>query len=204
LFVNFIAHPASDVDVQLGRLLPSLDGTLVAITSGHGARSGVRDASMGFDLYEESVRVPLLVRYPDLRGASTPPESPVQNHRLFGTILSAVPTTASSITAENSLGGRSRLIVTEVHDRSGIGLRAVYLHPYKLIQSTAGASEFYDLDRDPRESINISVTSAKPYSRALKMLAQFSDAHPPLYDSARSSSVWPATVDTLNALGTVE
>jgi arylsulfatase A-like enzyme len=204
LFVNFIANPASDVDVHLGRLLPSLDGALVVITSGHGARSGVREASMEFDLYEESVRVPLLVRHPDLRGASTEPEVPVQNHRLFGTILSAVPATASSAIAENALGGPSRLIVTEVHDRSGVGLRALYLRPYKLIQSTTGASEFYDLDRDPRESIDISVTSAKPYSRALKMLAQLSNANPPLYDAARSSSVWPATIEKLNALGTVE
>ena len=38
----------------------------------------------------------------------------------------------------------------------------------------------------------------------LKMLPQFADAHPPIFDDEHDSNVWPASVATLEALGTVE
>ena len=83
-------------------------------------------------------------------------------------------------------------------------LRALYLFPFKLIETSAGLSEFYDLDRDPKETRSIAGEAPKAYSRLLKLLIQYAEAHPPLYADEHYTNVWPATVAKLEALGTVE
>jgi len=244
LFVNFFdSRTSNDVtvvefDVQLGRLLTALDAsprgdeTLIAITADSGGKSGGNsggksgrkredrgDASQDSNLYEEAVRVPLVLRYPvGARGSGglepgTRVDTATQNHRLFATILETVGIAQPEEVKLHPLGGRDTLIFTELRRRASEtpgdedrprDFRAIYLFPFKLIQTRSGHSEFYNLDRDPKEAHSIVTEAPKAYSRLLKLLIQFGEAHPPLFEDEPYSNVWPASVAKLNALGTVE
>jgi arylsulfatase A-like enzyme len=213
------------LDIQLGRLLTALAAaargkeTLIAITADSG---GTRDdASRAPQLYEEAVRVPLALRYPV--GASAPAglepgtrvDTATQNHRLFATFLEAAGIALPKQVGLHPFGGRDSLIFTELRQPAsgkiqGAGpardLRAIYLFPFKLIQTASGHSEFYNLDKDPSETHSDAIEMRKAYSRLLKMLIQFTEAHPPLFHGRdeHRSNVWPASVAKLDALGTVE
>ncbi len=237
LFVNlFDSHDVDasqivELDIQLGRLLAALTAaprgreTLIAITSDSG---GTRDdASRAPLLYEEAVRVPLALRYPV--GASVPAglepgtrvDTATQNHRLFATLLKIAGVAQPKEVGLHPLGGRDTLIFTELRQPAAEGsqgadqsrdLRAIYVFPFKLIQTASGQSEFYNLDKDPTEAHGDATRIPKAYSRLLKMLIQFTEAHPPLfYDDqgdeqgdGHDSNLWPASVAKLDALGTVE
>ena len=209
------------LDVHLGRLLSALDAspradkTLIAITSDHGGRFGKRgDVSHGPHLYEEAVRVPLAIRYPGGLESGTRIATPTQNYRLFATFLEQAGAVPAEEVRLQPLGGRDMLIFTEVRRTASevqrVGdvvhrdMRALYMFPFKLIQTSTGLSELYDLDRDPDETHNIVSEAPKAYSRLLKLLGQYAQTRPPLYDDEHDSNVWPATIVTLEALGTVE
>jgi len=232
LFVDFFDSRASNhakvatLDVHLGRLLTALDAaprgdeTLIAITADSGGYTHERgDASRGANLDEESVRVPLALRYPV--GAVAPAglepgtrvDTATQNHRLFATFLETAGGALPGEVKLHALGGLDTLIFTEVRRKAseeprGEDLhrdsRAIYLFPFKLIQTRTGHSEFYDLDKDPKETHSIVTEAPKAYSRLLKLLIQFAESHPPLFEDEPDSNVWPASMAKLEALGTVE
>jgi arylsulfatase A-like enzyme len=200
--------------------------TLIAITADTGRErrattEGRENVPHALHLYEETVRVPLILRYPlgaELAAApwrGTRIDIAVQNHRLFATFLEASGARLPENRRLHSLGDRNTLIFTEARhpptgekpsDGQHRDFRALYLFPFKLIQDASGISEYYNLDDDPNEEHNIREKAPKSYSRLLKMIIQFAEAHPPLFHDQEEdeSNVWQASVDTLEELGTVE
>lgn len=205
----------SYLDIHLGRLLTALESSapvLVAITSDHGESFGEHGyTSHGAHLYEDNIRVPLIVRYPDGAGAGTRITTPVQNHRLFATLLRAAGLTLPagvSLRATDEPGG---MIVTEVRrsdnnvslfgevfDRD---LRSVYEPPYKLISSTDGRIQLFNLATDEAESEDLARSEPEIVERLTARLRAIDRAYPALFDEASRADLSSQTTEALRALG---
>ncbi|NDJ52732.1 MAG: sulfatase [Chloroflexi bacterium] len=92
-----------------------LDNTLVIVTSDHGESHGEHDfMGHAFVVYNELVRVPLIIRHPDLFPAGKRIEHNVSNRRVFQTMLEAAGLQHESyghsveeMSLTRSLGGKS-------------------------------------------------------------------------------------------------
>jgi N-acetylglucosamine-6-sulfatase len=165
------------VDEGLGRMLAvledkgELENTVVVVTSDHGFFYGEHGLSEERRLaYEESLRIPLVVRYPPLAGAGALIDPMVLTLDLAPTFLEL------GGVAPQSLDGRS--LVPLFHGEVGdwrdaffieyysdivfprivnMGYEAVRTERYKLIHylELEGADELYDLEADPYEMTNL-------------------------------------------------
>jgi arylsulfatase A-like enzyme len=175
----YVAHPGFDfgssdldrydseiafVDARIGKLLGWLEqtgrarSTVVIVTADHGEEfrehGGVQHAST---LYEEQIRVPLIVSVPGL-----PPRRIDEPAELIG----VVPTLLSILGLEipNVVDGRSLLGMLDgaeptsaysEHYNGTILGRALITRRHKLIsRPAAGTLELYDLEQDPGELAN--------------------------------------------------
>ena len=166
------------VDDSLGRLLTVLeqqgvlDNTVVVFTSDHGYFYGEHGLNEERRLaYEETIRIPLIVRYPRRVPAGATPGELVLSIDLAPTLL-----TLAGLTPAATIQGRSLLPVVE---RTGgdprssflieyysdtvfprirnMGYTAVRTNRYKLIEyrELTGMDELYDLEADPFEEHNL-------------------------------------------------
>jgi N-acetylglucosamine-6-sulfatase len=166
------------IDESLGRImatldsLGALDNTLLIFTSDHGYFYGEHGLDQERRLaYEETARIPLLVRYPRVaRAGSTPPQL-TQTIDFASTILditgvrdtvtrdgrSLVPVLDGSATS-----WRSSILLEYYSDTVfprilTMGYKAVRTERYKYIRYTElqGMDELYDLETDPFEMENL-------------------------------------------------
>jgi arylsulfatase A-like enzyme len=153
-------------DHSLGRLLGELqsrglwDRTIVAFTSDHGEEFWEHgERGHGKALYEESLRVPLVVRDPNARGGARITR-PVSISDLFPTLLSL-----AGLPVPQGLDGRRLMGEGDGHagplvatlDLRGRNLAAIGVHPWKLILDRAGGeTQLYHLDDDPVEAHDLS------------------------------------------------
>ena len=166
------------IDESLGRImatldsLGALDNTLIIFTSDHGYFYGEHGLDQERRLaYEETARIPLLVRYPRVaRAGSTPPQL-TQTIDFASTILditgvrdtvtrdgrSLVPVLDGSATS-----WRSSILLEYYSDTVfprilTMGYKAVRTERYKYIRYTElqGMDELYDLETDPFEMENL-------------------------------------------------
>jgi arylsulfatase A-like enzyme len=209
------------MDRHLGRLLaaieavPGSEGTLIAITGDHGESFGEHNyVSHGAHLYEHNVRVPLIVRMPGREGAGAKVSEPVQNHRLFSTLLQAAGLdVAEGIVAPDLSGPRAPIVMEARRSDANIrlfgsffdrDLRAIYDPPYKLVESSTGAVELFDLENAKGEHENL-VDRRPDISRSLQArLERIAEDRPPLFDADDRATLTPETEEALRALGYVE
>lgn len=77
-YQNYYLNCVRDVDRHIATVLDALDtlgladDTIVVLTSDHGERGGAHGGmkGKGSDIYKETVRVPLIIRHPDVRGGA--------------------------------------------------------------------------------------------------------------------------------------
>ncbi len=156
-----------------------LDNTVVVFTSDHGYFYGEHglNAERRF-AYEETARIPLLVRYPGLVNANSTPDELVLSIDLAPTVLqlagaplgpelqgrSLVPVFTGGATAwrdslliEHHTDPVSYLGRSVLRRAMGMGYQAVRTERYKYIQFTEleGMDELYDLETDPYEMRNL-------------------------------------------------
>lgn len=153
-------------DEQIGRLLMHLrrpdllDSTLLIVTADHGEEFGEHGQfSHRFKLYDELLRVPLLIRLPAGQSASQVVTAQVRLLDLVPTILDVLdlgggPFEGASllplIRGQNEV---SRAAISETHPETG--LYAIRQADWKLILNVhTDAVELYDLRQDPRETTN--------------------------------------------------
>jgi arylsulfatase A-like enzyme len=184
----------SGVDEQLGRILAALEeqalveDTIVVFTSDHGNCLGIHDLISKNNPYEESMRVPFLIRwpgriaarhddllfsapdvYPTLLGlmgfeSDVPPDVEGTNYApLFAGLPMARPT--------------SQLYLKVPYDDPAAGQRGVRTHRYTYVETRAPdqATErvLYDRDSDPYQLDNIVAERPELVSELAEELAQW-------------------------------
>ena len=168
-------------DAWIGELLAALDDagivddTLVIVTSDHGHMNGHHglvgkaNATQPQNLYDEVVRVPLVIRWPGKVAAAERSDLFVDHLDLFATVLDAAGIELDRPTLNRiSSPGRSLL---SVHGDSAAGwrryryaehgnARMVADERWKLVRrypplDPRFGDELYDLETDPRETTNL-------------------------------------------------
>ncbi len=209
------------LDSQLGALFKRLknlglyDRCLLIVTADHGETFGRRNL-MGhvLSVYQDQVHVPLVIKYPGVR-KKTVVNAFVSHVDLMPTILDAV-----GLPIPKGLQGRSlirpelgekRLLVAEHFEilrprglvsPTLLAERAMFDNALKLICSTDGKQELYDLSRDPDEYENL----YRPNDPTVKRLEESLDRW---VASAPKSVHRPAvsdrvTLERLKSLGYVQ
>jgi arylsulfatase A-like enzyme len=204
------------MDRHLGRLLEALrrsprwSETLVAVTSDHGESFGEHFyISHGAHLYEDNVRVPLIVRFPNGAGAGTRVGEPVGNRALFATLLGAAGLAVDPGLPD--LEDRGAPIVTELR-RSDNNVRllgphfdrdllALYAPPWKLIRDSRGPVELFRIDADPGEVRNLAPGDPGAVAELSGQLEGIEELHPPLFDRDARAELSEDTENALRALG---
>ncbi len=150
----------------------TLDRTVLVVLADHGEVLGEHGGFFGHgpSLYQQMIRVPLLVRYPPRIEPETRVEAPVSTLGVFATILDLAgieppPTLqAGSLLADGASGEAilSELVAVtgpgaraDRHDPqmlSGQHLRAYRSGSWKLVEASKGGPFLYDLASDPAES----------------------------------------------------
>jgi len=163
------------LDSQLGALFDHLrraglwESSLIIVTSDHGEFFGEHDLVFhGRELYEEGLKIPLMVKYPGgvPQGRHDEPvgledivptildvlERPIPD-RLSGVRLGA-PRPGPTI-AENYFGFKADFRNTDYGSRFDRVRRSMVRGRHKFIHSSDGRHELYDLRTDPDESDNL-------------------------------------------------
>lgn len=177
------------VDEGLGLILKALedkgelDNTIVVFTSDHGYWYGEHCLDLERRLaYEESIRIPMLVRYPPLIKAGMKPKQMVLSIDLAPTLLDIAGETPGAplqgkswvpIFKEKVNDWRSSILVEYYSDSVfprilKMGYKAVRDNRYKYIHyvDLEGMNELYDLTNDPYELQNL--VDSPDYARILK------------------------------------
>ena len=175
------------VDDSLGRIIATLtrkgmlDDTLVVFTSDHGYFYGEHGLNEERRLaYEETIRIPLLVRFPRLAKAGSTPSEMVLSIDLAPTLLEMAGLTPGAsiqgrslvpVLAGKAQGWRTSFLVEYFSDTvfpriKTMGYSAVRTDRHKYIQfrELKGMDELYDLEADPYELTNL---VSKPDAREL-------------------------------------
>jgi arylsulfatase A-like enzyme len=218
------------VDAQVGRIhdalerLGLLDRTLVIVTSDHGETLGER-GQMGHGLlYNSVLEIPLVVRYPRLFPPGTKVPAPVSLVDVLPTIEDVAGLPAAGRDGLSLVPGRalpSRPVLAEAapfpekawraigrrlgcdYSLAGRETASLQSGSRKLIWSSAGDHELYDLAGDPREETDLRESDREQAARLEEALHAWRGALRRRRTGARSYEVDPATRKALESLGYV-
>lgn len=172
----------AQMDLEIGRLLDALDAaglaenTLVLFVADHGISLGAHGFSGKQTMYEEGIRLPLILRHPRLRRGGPTRSELVSLIDLFPTLCEAAGVPVPPGVEGRSLLGlyrgrpawaRDRLHAAFVSpERHRLDSRAVRTESHKYIENlTTGEIELYDLRNDPYELENL---AGRPATSALQ------------------------------------
>ncbi len=213
----------------------ALDRTVLIVLADHGEILGERADFFGHgpSLYQESVGVPLLVRYPPRVPAGVRIETPVSTLGVFATILDLagieppptlqVKSLAPLATGDSSDAGGP--ILSELHDASEMGGERHFPDPQmrtgrryrllrdgnlKLVETSTGDQLLYDLATDPDESRDLSAERPADLARMVARMEQaraqldLPELAAPLVTGEDAPELDAATREQLRALGYLE
>jgi arylsulfatase A-like enzyme len=182
------------VDAYVGELLRELEavgaatGTVVVLTSDHGEAFGEhKNHWHGHALYDEQVRVPLLVRAPGVAAGRVP--WPVSTVDVVPTVLDALGLKARAEASGQSLialarGSRpmvARPVFVELlaYPNFRKTMRAVIVGDLKLIHDvTDNRYQLFDLGRDPQEQDDLAAQRPAEIERLRDLLARLVEGSP--------------------------
>ncbi len=145
------------------------DNTLLIITADHGESFERGFLNHGDDLYESSIHVPLIIKFPRQKTGQRS-SAPVQSIDIAPTILHSVGITAPSWVDGVSLDGKEGVAARErvVINYKDPEQQKIYYFPtkmairwgrFKLIVSCdLNRAELYDVNRDPTEAFDLSMS----------------------------------------------
>ncbi|MCZ6602729.1 MAG: sulfatase, partial [Planctomycetota bacterium] len=201
-----------------------LDRTLIILTADHGEEfSDHGDTMHGKTLFDESIRVPLIMRLPGVIRPGLQIDSQVRQIDVFPTILEIVrrpsPSSILGVSLLPALDGRMKEIAlppaySSLQTLPGIDnppLRSLRTSRWKIIERLDTKEiTFYDLTADPKEQAGVAPSES---ARAREALAVFR-VHTKLLDdlgkAERSSAgtqapeMDPALIERLRSLGYVK
>jgi arylsulfatase A-like enzyme len=181
----------SQLDSQIGRILAALDeqgladNTLVLFVGDHGHSLGSHGFVGKQCMYDEGIRMPLIMRYPPIRRGSSTCDALVSLVDFFPTICQAAAIEPPAGVEGHSLlplyageqpAVREHLFASHHSPgKHGMSTCCVRTKQHKLIQHlTTGETEFFDLANDPFELTNL---SGKPQVAEIqsKLTAELND-----------------------------
>jgi arylsulfatase A-like enzyme len=184
----------ANLDESLGVLMERLralriyDRSLIVITSDHGEYFGEHQlVEHSKDIYQEVIRVPLVVKAPNQRSAersdslisSTHMPRLILSHtpqEIFGKFLSLYPDPQGEpVIAENYYTRAAHLFAPRFGHRFFRVRTALFDWPYKYIHSSDGSHELYDLDADPAEAVDLVEIEVETAERLGRELAEFKE-----------------------------
>ncbi|MBI2835597.1 MAG: sulfatase [Acidobacteria bacterium] len=184
-----LAYLDAEIGVLLGRLRESADydRSLVIITSDHGEVFGERGLlGHGLSAYQDQVHVPLIIKFPGQRTGRIV-DAFVSSVDLTPTILDVIGAGVPGWMQGRSLARPipDRVIVTEsyptpelqrVSPRFDRLERAIFTNGFKLIWSTRGKRELFDLSKDPGERQDLAESTPWIASNLLEQVQRWSAA----------------------------
>ena len=209
MVANYYAF-VTEIDDWVGKILDKLDElqlakkTLVVFVSDHGEMLGAHGMRGKFNFYEESVRVPFLMRYPGrIRGGQTI-STPVSVLNLFPTILDyaglkSVPTDGYSLRGiiEGTEKPKYDFAVSE-WQWSNIKVPSIMIRTdhWKLMTTHREGGEnvevLFDLLNDPHEMNNLLGTNPEQFAyreiaeeMRSKLVGYLNDVNYPLAEGVR-------------------
>lgn len=165
------------LDAEFGKFISYLeaswwaDNLLIGLTADHGESFERGYLNHGEDLYENSTRVPLLIRFPNQKQARRV-AGLVQSTDIAPTILNAIGITipqwmdGQALTEDSDPSEAETIVVNFKHPVRGIHYPlptklAIWWGRYKMIVLCDGSKvELYDLAKDPGELVDLSSHSA--------------------------------------------
>jgi blue copper oxidase len=207
------------LDTEIGRLLQSVNlaTTTVIFMGDNGTEPTVLQSPYPANrgkgtLYEGGIRVPLIIRGPDVATPGSTSTQLVHVCDLYATILELaginVATTTAGITQDTKslmpvLKNTGGSVHTQIFDDywdfgfptlaySGRCLRD---SQYKLIRPQSGSDEFYDLSADPYEAVNLSGSMTAAQTTAYNNLSTQMGSYntPPTISSVAGQAVAQGT-----------
>ncbi|MGH7927574.1 MAG: sulfatase family protein, partial [Candidatus Binatia bacterium] len=196
-------------DFRIGELMGILkargilDNTIVVITSDHGEHFGEHDLmDHKMSLYEEVIHTPLIIRYPPGVASGVRVRQQVQSVNILPTILSLSGLNSPENISSRPLPLRNASSVQRYafseFERPGMfldvmkktfpqadsspfdrALKAVRTQRHKLIWSSDGKHELYDLAVDPHEEKNLYKKNPEAAGELLKVLQAFNSGELP-------------------------
>ncbi len=188
--------------------LPGAQDAFVLFTSDHGEEFLEHGGTLhGRVLFEESIRIPFIVRLPDRRLAGTVVQQAVSLVDVLPTILGAAGVEPDARTAGINLIGPQgislpgeRMVVAEL--LRGVPERAVTDGRWKVIFSER-PTELYDLREDPGEQTNLAQSQPERVEEFRTVVAAFERQNRPTAATPEQVEITPQELEALRALGYV-
>jgi arylsulfatase A-like enzyme len=191
---------------------------MIIVTSDHGESFGEHHLMIhGIALYDDNLKVPLLIKYPAWRKKTGVIRDPVSLVDIFPEILSTV----SLPVPENIQGtalqfpGKKRTIIAEnFQDPTWKGredlkhlardLKAIYSGDFKYLWASDGRCELYNVSDDPLESANLIDKLPGKAQELNAQLERWSSSVTPIEGDKDLPEADQAITDKLRALGYIE
>jgi arylsulfatase A-like enzyme len=169
------------MDHHIGRLLDAMKGeglfdrALIVVTADHGELLGEHGKmGHGASLFEEEIRVPFLVKYPE---GETPPArslEPIHHVDVLALILES---------AGAPIERSPRPLLAEVKPLDFVSAegawRALYLGPHKLLWNGLGHHRLHHLEFDPGEEMDLAAAEPERVKEAVTLLERVLASLPP-------------------------
>jgi arylsulfatase A-like enzyme len=200
------------MDEVVGDFLEELEAALgtqvlVILTSDHGEEL-FEHAGMthGHSLYDELLRVPMLVRFPPGLG---PREAvsrvPVSLLDIAPTVLEVAGVQAPGLPGQSLLSSfpEDRLRVSQTGGLSAVSLNAekLILGQHATTRRMLGPVEYYRIDEDPGELRNLAESNSDRAQRLERALADYLAAHPGAVQEPEHGVIDQAAMSELRLLG---
>jgi len=204
------------LDSYLHRLFQTLkklniyENSMIIITSDHGESFGNHDImTHGFSLYQEEIRVPLIIKFPSSKPYTGIVEDPVSLVDVLPTTLSTLELSLPEDVQGKVLPAQERPIIAESYNnwrkillygnRFNRDLRVIIEGAFKYIWGTNGC-ELYNIESDPREQHNL-IEEMPDKARAMEaMLDDWLNSFTPV-SSHKFTTIDKETEESLRALG---
>ena len=196
------------------KALDIYDKTLIIVTADHGEAFGEHDQMYhGMTLYEEVLRVPLIIKYPVTSYRQGVVARKVSLVDLFPTVLSFLDYPIPSGIDGEVLDNSEHPIIAENYPysvnvmlygkRFMRNLKAIYEGKEKFIWASNAFNELYDLEKDPGEQENLIAKSPPKAQVMQKMLQKYAVSITPSKVKRETVKIDKSTEEKLRALGYV-
>jgi arylsulfatase A-like enzyme len=205
------------LDYCLGLLFERLkalkvyDNTLIIVTSDHGEAFGEHHLlAHGRNLYEELIRIPLIIKYPSTHPQQGVIEKQVSLVDIFPTILDFLDLPIPSGIDGEILAHSNHPIIAEWQmqwfesDKHRRDLKSIEQGKEKYIWASNSLNEYYDLEKDPEEKENLIKYFPQRAETMQDSLNRWLKSFKPPKPKDRNIKIDKSTNEKLRALGYVK